>query len=101
MSSLCVGTSMIGGNVMQDDEAALRMLCTAYEEYGINFYVRKRLASFPAIPRSLQLKGPGLRVWVSGFKAWGFDLRVARRTWGSSIPYLTPLTTTAAATAVS
>lgn len=40
VSSLCVGTSLIGGNIMQEDEAALKMLCTAYEDYGINFYVR-------------------------------------------------------------
>ena len=42
VSSICVGTSLIGGNVMQGDDAAFKMLCTAYEEYGINFYVRRK-----------------------------------------------------------
>ncbi|KAL8430077.1 hypothetical protein ACSSS7_006155 [Eimeria intestinalis] len=52
VSSLCVGTSMIGGNVMQDDEGALRMLCTAYEEYGINFYDVGELDPIPHAPQS-------------------------------------------------
>lgn len=40
VSSLCLGTAMIGANIMQDDGDALKMLNVAYEEYGINFLVR-------------------------------------------------------------
>ncbi|CDJ47805.1 hypothetical protein EBH_0017810 [Eimeria brunetti] len=42
---------MIGGNVMQDDEAAFKMLCTAYEEYGINFYDVGELDPLPHAPQ--------------------------------------------------
>lgn len=53
VSSLCVGTSLIGGNMMQGDEEAFKMLCTAYEDYGINFYVRTRFP--PCVPTLLHL----------------------------------------------
>ncbi|KAL8431962.1 hypothetical protein Efla_002799 [Eimeria flavescens] len=52
VSSVCVGTAMIGGNVMQDDEAAMRMLCSAYEDYGINFYDVGELDPLPHAPHT-------------------------------------------------
>ncbi|KAL8453003.1 hypothetical protein Emag_002089 [Eimeria magna] len=72
VSSLCVGTSMIGGNVMQDDEAALRMLCTAYEEYGINFYDVGELDPIPHAPQSHGSGHRGvLREFFCKYKAAG------------------------------
>ncbi|KAL8269818.1 hypothetical protein Esti_006232 [Eimeria stiedai] len=72
VSSLCVGTSMIGGNVMQDDKAALRMLCTAYEEYGINFYDVGELDPIPYAPQSHGSGHRGvLREFFRKYKAAG------------------------------
>ncbi|CDJ38211.1 hypothetical protein, conserved [Eimeria tenella] len=51
VSSLCVGTSLIGGNMMQGDEEAFKMLCTAYEDYGINFYDVGELDPLPHAPQ--------------------------------------------------
>ncbi|OEH76808.1 aldo keto related protein [Cyclospora cayetanensis] len=56
VSSLCVGTSLIGGNVMQDDDSAFKMLCSAYEEYGINFY---DVGELDPLPHSPQHHGSG------------------------------------------